>query len=410
MKRYLVTCAVLAGLTLATTPAGDTGHDWPQYRGAGRDGISSETGLLTTWPSSGPPELWRAPLGEGYSGISAVGERLYTMYARDGEARLVCLAAGDGGEHWSMTLGKGFKEGHGNGPRSTPTVDGDMVFALSATGRLVAVTASDGEMVWEHDLKKEFDAKVPYFGASGSPLVEDGLVILEVGGSDSRNLMAFKRDTGEVAWGTGDQKTGYSSPLAVTINGTRQVLSFTGVALVSVAPDSGKALWSVPWKTSYDIHAAMPIFMAPDRIFISSGYDTGAALLKVSGKGDAMKVDEVWRSRVMKNHFNSSVLVGGYLYGFDDGTLKCIDGATGEEKWKQRGFAKGSLLAADGHLFIFSESGELAVAEVTPEGYRETGRAKPMDGKTWTMPTLSHGRLYVRDEAELVAFDLSSGS
>jgi outer membrane protein assembly factor BamB len=123
-----------------------------------------------------------------------------------------------------------------------------------------------------------------------------------------------------------------------------------------------------------------------------------------------MQVDEVWRSRVMKNHFNSSVLVGGYLYGFDDGTLKCIDGATGEEKWKQRGFAKGSLLAADGHLFIFSESGELAVAEVTPEGYRETGRTKPMDGKTWTMPTLSHGRLYVRDEAELVAFDLSSGS
>jgi len=410
MKRYLTTFAVLAGLTLMSATAGDTGHDWPQYRGAGRDGLSGETGLLTTWPASGPRELWRAPLGEGYSGISAVGDRLYTMYARDGESRLVCLAAGDGAEHWSMVLGKGFKEGHGNGPRSTPTVDGDMVFALSAMGRLVAVKAGDGKMVWEHDLKKEFDAKVAYFGASGSPLVEDGLVILEAGGGDARNLMAFKRDTGEVAWGSGEQKTGYSSPLAVTINGMRQVLFFTGTALVSVAPDSGKTLWSVPWKTSYDINAAMPVFMAPDGIFISSGYDTGAALLKVSGQGDALQVDEVWRSRVMKNHFNSAVLVGGYLYGFDDGTLKCIDGATGAEKWKQRGFARGSLLAADGHLFIFGESGDLAVAQVTPEGYKETGRAKPMDGKTWTMPTLSHGRLYVRDEAELVAFDLSTGS
>lgn len=410
MKRYLMTCAVLAGLTLATTLASDAGHDWPQYRGAERDGLSLETGLLTTWPASGPPELWRAPLGEGYSGIAAVGDRLYTMYARDGEARLVCLAAGDGGEIWSVVLGKGFKEGHGNGPRSTPTVDGDLVFALSARGRLVAVKAQDGKMVWEHDLEEAFDAKLPHFGSSASPLVEDGLVILEVGGSDSRNLMAFKRDTGEVAWGTGDQKTGYSSPLAVTINGTRQVLFFTGTALVSVAPDSGKALWSLPWKTSYNINAAMPIFMAPDRIFISSGYDTGAALLQVSGKGDAWKVEEVWRSRVMKNHFNSSVLLDGFLYGFDDGTLKCIDGATGEEKWKQRGFAKGSLLVADGHLFIFSEKGELAVAEATPEGYRETGRTRPMDGKTWTMPTLSHGRLYVRDEEELVAFDLSADS
>jgi outer membrane protein assembly factor BamB len=175
---------------------------------------------------------------------------------------------------------------------------------------------------------------------------------------------------------------------------------------MSVAPADGALLWRVPWRTSYDVNAAMPIFIPPDGVFISSSYDTGGALYRIKGGGAGMQAEEIWRSRVLKNHFNSSVLYQGHLYGFDDATLKCVDARTGEEKWAARGFGKGSLLVADGHLVILGERGQLALAPAVPGGYQEKARTQPLEGKTWTMPTLSNGRLYLRNEAELVALDV----
>jgi hypothetical protein len=193
----------------------------------------------------------------------------------------------------------------------------------------------------------------------------------------------------------------------VDIQGVRQVLFFTGSSLVSVTPVDGKVLWSVPWKTSYDINAAMPVLVAPDKVFISSGYDTGAAVYQIKKSGSTWSTEEVWKSSVMKNHYNSSILYEGHLYGFDDSTLKCINALTGEESWKQRGFAKGSLLLADGHLLVLSEEGLLALVEATPSAYKEKARAQILEGKTWTMPSLAGGKLYLRNQKEMVALDIT---
>lgn len=397
--------AALSGIL--NVEAGVEPGAWPQYRGPARDGVSAETGILKTWPASGPKVVWRVPLGGGYSGISVAGGRGYTMFSREDGEFVVCFKAADGKEVWRLRVDSNRDDDMGDGPRSTPTVDGDLVYALGARGVLVAARILSGERAWEKDLKDAFGARVPQWGVSTSPLVEGNLLVIDAGGGPGKSLVALDKTTGQTRWTSYTDKPGYSAPLGVDIHGVRQILSFAGTSLVSVGAADGKVLWSVPWKTSYDVNAAMPVFVPPDRVFISSSYDTGGALYQVKKTGDTFEVSEVWKSRIMKNHFNSSIYQGGYLYGFDDATLRCIDVATGQEKWSQRGFAKGSLLLADGHLIIFGESGLLALAEATPDAYREKGRVQIFDGKTWTMPTLSGGKLYLRDQKEMVALDLA---
>lgn len=405
--RSILAVLALAAAALTLTAAA---ADWPQYRGLERDGHSPERGVARAWPSGGPPVLWRQSLGEGYSGIAVADGRVYTLYGRGGDELALCLDAATGEEVWRFRLGANRRDGQGGGPRSTPTVAGRQVFVLGASGHLYALDAATGTKRWGHDLVEEFGARIPQWGASTSPLVEDGLVLVDVGGRRGHSLMAFEAATGKVRWARGDDKAGYSSPLAVTAAGVRQVLFFTGTALVSIDPATGGELWRYPWRTSYDVNAAMPVFVPPDRVFLSSGYGVGAALLEITRGEDGVGYREVWRSRVMQNHFNSSVLVGDHLYGFDNAILTCVDARTGEQRWQERGgFSKGSLLYADGHLFILGERGTLALAEATPEGYREKARAQVLEGKTWTMPTLADGRLFVRSESELVALRMTGG-
>jgi outer membrane protein assembly factor BamB len=393
--------ALAAGATFAVA------EDWPQYRGLHQDGISSETGLLKSWPESGPKVLWRVQLGDGYSGISVAGQRVYTMFGNADGEYLICLGAADGKELWRVRLDSDRADDMGGGPRATPTLDGGTVYALGARAVLAAVDASDGKVLWRKDLKKEVNAVVPRWGVSASPLVEDDLLLVAAGGKPDGAIVALDKKTGALRWKAYSDKPGYSTPLPVEIHGVRQVLFFTGSSLAAVTPEDGKVLWSVPWSTSYDVNAAMPVMVAPDKVFVSSSYDTGAAVFQVTTDGKTWKAEPAWKSRVMKNHFNSSILHEGYLYGFDDGTLKCINALTGEEKWRQRGFSKGSLLLADGHLLVFSEDGVLALVEATPEAYREKARTRIFDSKTWTMPSLAGGTLYLRDEAEMVALDIT---
>lgn len=400
----LVAGIALPGLALLGAPEDTT---WPRYRGPTLDGVSPETGLLKTWPEGGPKVLWTTPLGDGYSGITVAGERVYTMYSTaDGEF-VASFDTADGKEVWRVRLDENRKDQFGDGPRSTPALDGEMLYALGARGILMAVNADSGAKVWSKDLKEEFDAQVPQFGVSTSPLVEGDLVLVNAGGKPNGSLVALDKKTGATRWKAYSDKPGYSTPLPVDFQGVRQVLFFAGSSLVSVTPEDGTVLWSVPWKTSYDINAAMPVLVAPDKVFISSSYDTGAAVYQVKKNGSAWETKEVWKSNVMKNHFSSSILYDGYLYGFDDGTLKCINALTGEESWKQRGFAKGSLLLADGHLLVFSEKGLLALVEATPASYKEKARAQILEGRTWTMPSLAGGNLYLRNQKEMVALEIT---
>ena len=393
-------------LTLAAGAA--FAADWPQFRGPNRDGISRDTGLLKAWPSGGPRVLWKVPLGEGYSGLTVAGGRLYTQVGKGKDDLVLALDAKTGKELWRFRADAKFDNDMGGGSRSTPTFDGGLLYALTAMGKLWALDAKTGKKVWGHDLRQEFGAKPPQWGVSTSPLVEGNLLLVDVGGVDGKSAMAFDKKTGKVVWASQSDSAGYSAPIAITVGGVRQVIFFTGTAVASLSPANGKLFWRVPWRTDWDVNAATPIFVAPDKLFISSGYDTGAALFRITTAGGKPKAEQVWKSRDMKNQFSSSVLSNGVLYGFDNTTLKALDAATGDERWKERGFGHGSLILAEGHLYVLSDRGKLSLVQAAPGGFTEKSSFQALSGKCWTAPTVANGILYVRNEEELKAFDVAA--
>ncbi len=408
LARILCLTAMLAAMPTAAL-------DWPQWLGPDRDGVSGETDLLLQWPDDGLRVLWRQPLGKGFSAVSVADGRLFTMVADStGGEFAVCLDASNGKELWRLRTGGYYKETQGgDGPRSTPTVDGETVYVLGAEGLLFAVRASTGETLWQKDLAQEFGSEIPKWGFSTSPLIEGQLLLVEAGGVDGNMLVdmvidrkadatavALDKKTGRTLWTALDDKMSYSSPIAYTVDGARQIAFINAYALVGLAVDDGEELWRFPWKTRWDVSAATPLFMPPDRIFISS--ENKGAVVRVRANG----VDEVWQNSKLKNHFGTSIHIDGHLYGFDSSILKCIDASNGEERWKARGYAKGTLISAAGHLIVLGEQGNLGLVEATSTEFVERANVPLMKGRCWTVPSLSDGVLYVRDEEEIVAVDL----
>jgi outer membrane protein assembly factor BamB len=387
--------------------------EWPQWRGPRRDGVSTETGLMTVWPKSGLKEIWRTPKQSptpGYSCLAISDGRVFTLLAERKEGQqheaVVCWDAANGEELWRVSYPCTYDFAYGSGPRSTPTVEGEYVYAVGATGVFLCLKAKTGDEVWKHELLSEFGAENLTWGMSFSPLIDGDLVYTNPGGPDGNSLAAFHKRSGKLVWKALDDKAGYSSPIAITTGGVRQIIFFTGKALVSVSPSSGKLYWCYPWKTRYDCNIATPISVG-DYLFISSGYNKGCALLRVSKDQSGMpQVKMVYESNQMCNHFSSCVYDKEHLYGFNDALLTCMEFRTGRVVWTHDGFKKGSLTIADGHLIILSEDGRLAIAEATPEGYREISSSQIGEGTCWTVPVVAGGRLYVRDEKRIVCLGL----
>jgi len=392
-------------------PAANSTSDWPQWLGPNRNGISAETGLLKSWPATGPKILWRIPLGEGFSGVSISQGRAYTLFSQGNDEFVVCLAAATGKELWRARSGSTFKDTNGNGPRSTPTVHSEVVYALGAHGKLFALQTAGGKKLWSHDLKKEFKTSGPARdgGFSTSPLIEGNLLLVEAGGGEGNSFIAFNKQSGAMVWKVESDRAAFASPIAITVNGVRQIVFFSATGAIAMSPADGKVFWRLPWKTDDDVNAATPLFIPPDKVFISSGYDVGATLLRIKADNATARIEEIWKSKVMQNIYTSSILQGDYLYGFDGGMLKCIELNTGAEKWTQRGFGVGTLIYADGHLIVLGDKGKLALVEAAPTGYKEKAVAEILDGRCITVPALAGGKLYLRNAKELICLDVRGG-
>jgi len=396
--------ALAAGLLLG---AKSPGQDWPQFRGIERDGASAETGLLDHWPEGGPRQVWRVKLGDGYSSISAVAGRLYTMFAADHEGQPTEFAAAfdaaTGKELWRTAIGKRFDNEFGNGPRATPTVAGDTVYVLGALGDLAALATENGTLRWKVNLTDKFGTAVPTFGFATSALVDGDQVVIEAGGGEGKSYAALDRKTGEVKWTAGNGGPDYSSPVAVTRNGTTRYVYFGGGKLNCIDAQ-GQAVWSHDWPRGET--AAMPLFIAPDRIFGAGAEGVGAHLFKITDADGTQSVERQWESGQMRIHFNAGVRVGDHIYAFDNATLKCIAVEDGALAWAKRGLGKGSLIQADGALYVLTDDGRLLLVEATPAGYREKGSVQALEGRSWTAPSLSGGTVYLRNYTEMVAYDV----
>jgi outer membrane protein assembly factor BamB len=390
-------------------------EDWPCWRGPRGDGISRETGILKDWPADGLKQLWEADLSGGFSSVVVADGRLITQTKEKNQEVVVCLDSATGKELWryrydcDYAAHKSFTGGgmpaSRTGPRSTPTVDGDRVYTVGATGILLCLEAKTGAKVWQQDLLKVADSDCPKHGYCCCPLVVGDRVYVHPGGAKGKSIAALDKKDGSIVWQALDDPIGEGSPVWLESGKTPQIAFFTGAGAVGVAPKDGKLLWRYPWKTQYDLNIATPIH-ADGKVFISSNYGAGAALFRLT---DREEPETVWKEKTMQNHISTSVLYEGNLYGFSEARLRCVDFETGKIKWDKIGVGKGSLVVADGHLIVLSDHGELVLANATPEKFTEVSRCQVFDKEklTWTVPVLSGGRLFVRHENGLVALDLA---
>jgi outer membrane protein assembly factor BamB len=349
------------------------------------------------------------------SGLAISGRKLFTLVQNDNRQWLVCLDAQTGKPNWEKDLAPAYRNQMGDGPRATPAVAGNTVYVFTGEGILAALKTADGKIVWQKNLVSQFGGKPADYGMAGSPLVVGKRVVVTVGAPQA-TVVAVEGDTGEVAWKAGqDSPAGYSSPVVLKIANRYVLAAFHGEGGLGLDPESGDELWSYPYVTDFACNIATPLAV-DGGVFLSAGENHGSVLLGLKPQGSKFDVSEVWTSQgpqsVLRNEWQTSILLAGYLYGFDNvggagpiSHLTCIDARTGERQWQQARFGKGNLIAADGKLLISTIQGELVVVNANPIKFEELGR-KMVIGKTRTAPALAGGLLYLRDEREIVCLDV----
>ncbi len=379
--------------------------EWRQWRGPERDGKSTETGLLKKWPDGGPPLVWKATgIGEGFSSFSAGGGRLYTQGQRDRRQYVIALDQATGRKIWETPNGSSYSNRRGSGPRGTPTLDGNTVFALASNGRLIALDAGSGKQRWAVDLLAELGGRNTNWGMSESPLVDGERIIITPGGD--AGIAALDKSSGEVIWTSDADRAAYSSVMIVEAGGVKQYVTLTGSAGVGVRAADGKVLWRYEKVSNRTANVATPV-VRDDKVFLSSDYGTGCALLQLQPSGAA---EEIYFSRDMRNHYSTSVLVGDHLYGFSSRVFTAMKFDTGEVAWKDRSVGKGQVIYADGMLYLLSEDGVAGLVEPSPDAYNEISRFEidPGEYPTWTLPVIADGRLLLREQDTIYCFDIRS--
>lgn len=409
-----------AGSSDAAGAAATASADWPTWRGANRDGLSPDTGLLKEWPEEGPELLWTFDdAGKGYSSPAIVDGRLYLTGSRDEKAEIICIDTATGKELWASGIGndpeKGYATRWGAGTRGAPTVSDGLVYAMSANGALVCVTADAGKKQWSKNLVDDFGGKIPEWGYSESPLADGAKLIVTPGGDDGA-IVALDKKTGKTLWQSEDltDPAQYSSVVPAEVGGKRQYIQLFMKTLAGVDAETGEVIWTSGWPDGRTAVIPTPIYH-DGHVYVTSGYGAGCKLVNIEG-GEA---EEVWVNKEMKNHHGGVILVDGHVYGFSDGGgVICQNFKTGEKVWSERGQgkSKGAIAYADGMLYGLDEQERsVFLAEASPEGYKEHGffvlpketeLRKGTSGKVWTHPVIVGGKLYLRDQDLLFCYNV----
>jgi len=387
--------------------------DSPQFRGPRRDGhAGSANNIANSWPPSGPKPAWSASgLGSGYAAVSVANGRVYTMGLVGNEEKVFALNERDGKQAWGVpTGGDAYRNGAGDGPRCTPTVDGDRIYALGANGDLVCLDAKSGQRRWHKNILREFDGRNIQWGICESPLI-DGEKIIVMPGGRGATLVALNKNNGSVIWKSrvpGDPQAGYASAIAVEVGGVRQYVNFTARGLIGVRANDGEFLWQSSSSANGTANCSAPVFF-DNHVFYGSGYNTGGTCLRLESNGNTTRAVEVYKTKDMKNHHGGMVIVDGFLYGCDEGILTCLDLLSGRVMWKERSPGKGSITFADGMLIVRNEQGPVTLLEANSQRYVEKGnfdQPSRTNRQSWAYPVVANGHLLLRDQGTLLCYDL----
>lgn len=392
---------------------------FPQFLGPDRTGYLPYIQLDHDWGTNPPQERWRVKIGAGWSGFVAHSNRAVTLEQRGDSELVTCYDIKTGDIRWSHATNARHDEVMGGvGPRSTPTIDGERVYALGATGVLTCLDFATGKLLWEDNLREragttdDKDGYLVQWGRSNSPLVVDEKVIVPLGGKEPNytSLIAYHKETGEVLWKGGEQQISYSSPALGAIAGQEQIVIVNESSLAGHDPSSGDELWRYQWfgRSNADASASQPHVLAENQIFISKGYQGGAKLLKIAEREGKYEPTVVWENnRVLKTKFTNCVLIGDYAYGLSDSTLECVDWHTGKSRWKKGRYGQGQILGVGDALLVQAEPGFVALVSATPEKFTELGRLEAMNDKTWNNLCVYRDLLLVRNSVEAVCYGLT---
>ncbi|MEQ9408419.1 MAG: PQQ-binding-like beta-propeller repeat protein [Fuerstiella sp.] len=404
-------------LLLFSTASSASAGDWPQFLGPHRTGISEESGLIDSFPASGPPVVWRTPLGVGMSSISVVGNNVYTMYQDAQHQYVVALDARSGEKLWQTRVAESYRNAMGNGPRATPTVLKDSVFAFTGEGILCALNRKDGELRWSAATHKEPGGRAAEYGMASSPLVVGQTVVVQTASRDGA-VAGYDVETGKRRWAAGNGAAGYSSPVLMKLAGRPQIVAFVGAMVLSIDPADGSELWRYDYVTDYDCNTASPLQLDDSSVLVSAGENHGSTILKVTTSGDGLEAKPGWSSlgkdSVLRAEWQTPVLHDGHLFALDNvgsagpiTNLVCVRIADGQQVWRQPRFGKSNLMLADGKLFLTTMKGELVLVKASTNGFEEISRATILQQMTRQAPVIAAGRLYLRDDSEVVCLDVS---
>ena len=411
-RTFLQLAATAPVFAQSAKPA--AGIPWTQWGGPNRNFQTEAAGLKDQWPASGPKVVWKRPLGEGYSSPAVENNVLYTMYGRPREEVVLACDAGTGKTLWEhatpMTFSSDVARDMGNGPYSTPLIAGDRMFTTGVAGRLQCIEKKSGKLLWTQQLWQEYKGTRLMYGYSSSPIAYRDTVIVPVGGP-GKAVMAFKQHDGSVAWSRNDFGNAYSSPLLINVDGLEQMVVLMDGAVFAVNPNNGDLQWQTPFRASYGIAVATPVWGPGNLLFVSAEYDAGSKVIHLERNGLRTKATEVWESNRLRLHHGNAIRIGGTLYFSSGGKgsvaiFTAVDAPSGKILWQDRSIGKATFVWADQKLITLDGDGNLMLVHPSPTGFKVAAKAELLTSLSWTPPTLVGTRLYIRDRRNMMAVDL----